>query len=146
MTALIAMFTSLFIMMIGTGWAVVTIRDALGTSQRPLPIGSTVLRVFGPLLGVIIYHPLRRRLAVFAYASWLKSFEEEPMEPRRHRSMTWRSLGMILGRCKRSLARGVRQIRNSYVLGGSGISRTEFPGEIYLESDSESWELSLSAI
>jgi hypothetical protein len=132
------MFISLFIVMISIGWVVVNIWDALGITPRPLPIGNIVIYIFGPLLAAIIYHPLRRRLAVFTYASWLKSFEEEPMEPLPRQSMTWRSLEMILRRWKRNLARRVRQIKKSYLLGGGGISGTEFPGDISLYSDSES--------
>jgi hypothetical protein len=59
----------------------------------------------------------------------------------RRRGINWRSLRMVLRRCKRNLARGLRKMRNSKLLGGRRIGGSEFPGEIYLESDHENWEL-----
>lgn len=41
------------------------------------PNGHLILRAFAPLCVVFVYHPIRRRMAMYAYLSWLKSFEGE---------------------------------------------------------------------
>jgi hypothetical protein len=63
--------------MICIGYIVVTIRDALGIRETPLPHSFIIIYIFGLLGAAFVYDPIRRRLAMYAYKSWLKSFEDE---------------------------------------------------------------------
>jgi hypothetical protein len=133
MTGILASLITILLVMVGMGSVIVATRDALGVPERPLPIGPFVVRVFGPVCGVLVYNPIRKRLAMYAYISWLKSFEEEWVEPQTRRNRSWRLVGMFLGRIGRRTTRGVTQMSINLPPRGRGNSATEFPGEVFLE-------------
>jgi hypothetical protein len=69
-------------------------------------------------------------MAMYAYLSWLKSFEEEWVEPQTGRS---RSLVDIFGQFGRKARRTVTQINIRLPLRGHGNTAVELrgPGEIF---------------
>lgn len=96
-------------------------------------IGFFVGRALQPLCALLVYHPIRRRMAMYAYLYWLESFEEEWVKPPAHRSRSWRLVG-IFGRFGRKARRKVtHNIR--LALRGRGNTTTELqgPGDIFLE-------------
>lgn len=122
------------------GWVIVTIRDALGIPQTVLPIGPVITLIVGPLLIIFVYDPIRRRLAMNAYISWLKSFEDEPVPRQRRRIRILRFVSMhfrrLLPRWAQRAPRGVTQVSLSLLPlhrhDPAESSTTEFPGEIFL--------------
>ncbi|KAK5652174.1 hypothetical protein OQA88_10817 [Cercophora sp. LCS_1] len=75
--ALTVFMVVLIAVTLGGGWLFITVRDALGFVQRrPLPIGSTIVSLTGPLIAALIYSPIRKRVAMFSYKKWMKSFDE----------------------------------------------------------------------
>jgi hypothetical protein len=124
--------------MIGLGNIVIAIRDALGIPATPQPIGFVIVCLFGPICGMYVYDPIRRRLATYAYISWLKSFEDEHMQPQRRKNRILRFVSMhfrrLLSRWGRRVPRGVAQVSFGLLPVRHGEnSTTEFPGEIVLE-------------
>jgi type III secretory pathway component EscR len=137
-TGLIVFLIILILVMLGLGYIVVTIRDALGIRQTPLPTGSIVISVFGPICALYVYDPIRRRLAMYTYISWLKSFEDEHIQPQRRKNRILRFMSMhfrmLLPSWGRRVPRGVTQVSISLLpMYHSENSTTEFPGEIFLE-------------
>ncbi|KAI9772984.1 MAG: hypothetical protein M1840_008866 [Geoglossum simile] len=136
MTGIFVLLIIIFAVMICVGYVIVTARDALGVPKTPLPIGSMVIYIFGSLCVALVYHPIRARLAMHAYISWLKSFEEEWVEPQTLRNRIWRLVGVFFGRfgrLGRRDTRGATQPSINLPTRGRGNSATEFPGEIFLE-------------
>jgi hypothetical protein len=76
-TAMIIYLFSLIVLIFGTGSLQLAVLNALEVRLgRPSPVVPAVLHSMGPLIAIWVYHPIRRRVAMFSYISWLKSFEE----------------------------------------------------------------------
>lgn len=94
---------------LGGGWLFVTVRDALGFVQkRPLPIGATIVNLTGPFIAALIYSPIRKRVAMFSYKRWMKSFDEPPERGDVSGRSWWYSFALSL----RSLG---RILRSNYI-------------------------------
>jgi hypothetical protein len=120
---------------VGVGLLIGKVLGDLGVVFRnPYPTGHLILKAFALLCVVFVYHPIRRRMAMYAYLSWLKSFEEEWEEPQTRRGRIWRLVD-IFGRFGRKATRRVKQINIRLALRGRGNTATELqgPGEIFLE-------------
>ena len=70
--------------------AVSFVRKAVGVlgilPKIIIPILTTLIPTIAPLCVAVVYHPIRSRVAMYAYVSWLKSFEE----PQKHSENSWR--------------------------------------------------------
>ncbi|KAL9610256.1 MAG: hypothetical protein Q9167_005027 [Letrouitia subvulpina] len=66
----------LLIVIVTLGFLYVTIIEALGFKLGPSPHAAVIVILFGPILGIFIYDPIRSRLAMFTYMKWVKSFNE----------------------------------------------------------------------
>ena len=114
-----------------------SLRSALGSRNMLSPHSSIMIYVFGPILTMFIMEPIRKRLAMYTYISWLKSFEQERPKISRWKRLL-RYVRLHVGRARlpwrRRRRRGVVQVIVSLLpLQARGGSAAEFPGEIYLE-------------
>jgi hypothetical protein len=134
----------LFLVLLGIGYIVATTRDALGFHKPPLPYATMIIYVLVPILAVNVYNPIRSRLAMYTYSRWLKSFEDEDMQPQRRKDRTLRFARMHFRwplprwrrwrRWKQRAPRDVIQESISLLPISHGEnSRAELPGEIFLE-------------
>ena len=57
--------------------------EALGVEAFILPIGVAAIFTPIPLMFAIVFAPVQRKLAIFAYLKWLRSFEDEDERLRR---------------------------------------------------------------
>jgi hypothetical protein len=137
-TGLIVFLIILLLVMLGLGHIAIAIRDALGIRQTPFSTASIVISVFGPICTSYVYDPIRRRLAMYTYISWLKSFEDEYIQPQRRKNRILRFMSMhfrmLLPSWGRRVPRGVTQVSISLLpVYHSENSTTEFPGANLLE-------------
>jgi hypothetical protein len=94
--------------------------DVIGIMpKRPVPMGPGLLYTIVPLCTVTVYHPIRRRMAMYAYVSWLKSFEE----PQVRRRKSWRLVD-IWGRFGLKSTRSVTPVSIRLPLRGRGRGNT----------------------
>jgi hypothetical protein len=120
---------------VGVGLLIGKVLGDLGVVFRsPYHAGRLIVQALAVLCVVYVYHPIRRRMAMYAYLSWLKSFEGEWEEPQTRRGRIWRLVD-IFGRFGRKATRRVKQINIRLPLRGRGNTATELqgPGEIFLE-------------
>lgn len=129
--ALAFLFT-LFIVLYGIGLGVYAMKTA-GWLPKGFSLAHFVVIMTCPFLVAFVFAPIRRRLSMFRYVRWLKTYDE-PIELRR-RQRAWGSRCLEIG--MRNLRRGygyvLREIRAAWRYGRGEATRNEFPGEIYLE-------------
>jgi hypothetical protein len=132
-----ALVVILLLVIMCLGYIFVTIREALGFRATPSPHATVIVYVFGPICAMFVYEPIRKRLAIYAYISWLKSFEDEYMQRRRRRvgifSYASRLLRRVLPRWRRRTPRGLSQTSLNLVPVQDRENSTELPGEIVLQ-------------
>jgi hypothetical protein len=75
-SAFIVLFGILLPLVVGLGYVIVTFRDAIGLPSGPMPHAAILIWLLGPILAAVIYVPIRNRLSMFGYISWLKTFDE----------------------------------------------------------------------
>jgi hypothetical protein len=96
--------------------------DFIGiTPKHPYPMGPGLMYGIVPLCIGAVYHPIRRRIAMYEYVTWLKSFEEPQPQPPRGQS--WRLAG-IFGRFG-TKSTGVSQVSIKLQLRGRGDAATD---------------------
>lgn len=133
--AIVVLLIGLILSILVVGYIVVSIRDALGIPKTVLPHANITIIVVTPILFMYVCDPVRRRLSMRSYVSWLKTFDDEHVQPERQITRIWRFISMRFRRLWVQRApRGVTQVRISLLpLYQGESSRNEFPGEVFLE-------------
>ncbi len=133
--AVFVLLVVLILVIMIVGYIIVTIRDALGIRQTPLPHAAIITVIAGPILVIYVYDPIRRRLMMRTYISWLKTFDDEHVQPQKRITRIWWFIRrQARRRWIQRAPRGVTQVSLTLLPRYQGEnSRTEFPGDIFLE-------------
>lgn len=142
----IAMIVFLIVLIIAVfvlGYIVVKIREALGIDGAAFFYFLIIILIVSPLLLLYVYDPIRRRLMIRSYISWLKTFDDEYAQPqnrltRIRQFIRMQARRLWIQRERVTRARGVTQVSISLLPRYQGDrqdenSRTEFPGDVFLE-------------
>lgn len=98
-TGTIIFLTILLAVLLALGYLFVTVRDALGFRPGPSMHSFIIVWIFGPLCAMFIYDPIRRRIGMYTYIAWLKSFDDDFVRTESQGDKRFRRLKSVFFEC-----------------------------------------------
>lgn len=131
--SIIAWLVVFFIIVYIAGNIVLALRNAGWFPDGPFQLGRIVLVATYPFLVAFVVSPIRRRLSMFGYIAWLKSYDEPASYVPTQRTTSLQIVQNIMWRMERGYRYVKHKVCSLWQLGQGGLDRNDLPGDIRLE-------------